>query len=115
MKRTLSLQKDAKILQDVVSLSGGNQEMSTTRSCDQFVIVSEKREWLPKDLSHIESTKHGVDLLENPWDPVKKEPIGSLQTMKGSFAIDKDAEQLAVEFYLPSAYRFVATVSSDLV
>ena len=93
----------------------GTQNLTLSRTCDQLAIIGEKIERLPQDLTSIVPQAHEVDVLENIRENKNTDPLGSLKTMKASFAIDQDAEQLAVEFYLPSAYRFVATVSSAFV
>ena len=114
-KKTLVLKKGEKVVQDIQELRAGTQDVELSWTCDQFVIVEEKLERLPKDLDHVGEELHYVDILENKRESENTDPIGSLKTMETSFAIDQDAEQVAIEFYIPSAYRFVATVSSDFV
>lgn len=91
------------------------KDISSSWSCDQFVIVDNTIERLPQDIHDIVPYSSSIDILENNWKAKNTDPLGSLVDMETSFAIDQDAEQIAVEFYLPSAYRFVATVSAEWV
>ncbi len=111
----MSITKDAVDVQMTIPFDATTTAVSSSWTCDSPVIIDQTVQWLPADISSIVAESKDVDLLETERDVENTTPIGMLDTLKTTFSIDNDAEQLAVEMYLPATHRFVATTSADFI
>ena len=111
----MTIEKDAVDAQLTLPFATKTVDVTSERTCNSAVIYDQTVERLPADISKIDASSNDIDILESDRDVENTTPIGMLDTLHTTFAIDNDAEHLAVEMYLPSTHRFVATTSSEFV
>jgi len=111
----LSIEKNTVDAEMIIPFDRETLNVSSERTCNSAVIYDQTVEWLPAEISSIEPTSNYIDILETERDVDNTTPVGMLDKLHTTFAIDNDAEHLAVEMYLPSTHRFVATTTSEFV
>ena len=80
-------------------------------SCNDTLLIEQKTDYILKDLWKIKTTLHnltGVNWTYTGWNN-----IWDTVTWNWTFKTLKKADKLAVEFYIPSNYKFLTTISKQ--
>jgi len=77
--------------------------------CSDDVLIDQKVNYILKDLNYIKNQLHNLTGIS--WIYTWGENIWDVGVWEWTFKTLIEAHQLAVEFYIPSTYKFLATVS----
>jgi hypothetical protein len=79
--------------------------------CSSSVLVDQKVDYIYKDFDNIKSELHNVSNIS--WSYSGSNNVGDIGIWSGGFKVNVPAQQLAVEFYIPSTYKFLANLTKQ--